>query len=279
MRVDKYRIKYTDITEDGATINIPIKMSFQSIGQTEVVEREFVSDAIEESINPIVDYEKVRFKPIDSNGEQIYSIKYAINLLDGDAFPNTTTYAHAKFIDDDIKFSKNSFKRSFLRLSFYDSDIPTNQNLVSFMTLFTRLTINDFTPIKDENGNPIAGGGLPKNSGEIPIRFIVSDPIKYPGGISEGYHIYHFKDDVTYETPKVLYMRSTWNNAKTGESVQLITDSQPQSIDNLVSKLHVRYILKRGSGGYWYEIDENYSNNITFTSDGKTLQLYQIQAI
>lgn len=280
MRVNKYKINVKDLTDSGSTINLPIKMSFIPIDQSEIVERDFVEKEIEDSINVINDYEKVRFIPVDSLNNQLKSITYSVNLLSGTTFPTTTMYSHAGFDYDDVKFSKNSFKRSFLRLSFYDSDIPTNQNLISFMTLYTRLTVNDIKPLTS-GGLPVIGGGLPNSINQIPIRYRVEDPISNPDGIAEGYNIYHFKDEVTSTIPKELFMRASWNNAKTGKSTALITDSTPQRINNLVSKLHVRYVLKRDNIGWWYEIDMNYSspNNITLTSGEQTLQLYQIQAI
>ena len=282
MPVNKYRVKIGD--GSGTTITIPISMSFQPVDQAEIVEREFVDVEIEKSINPITDYEKARFIPVDSSNQQIGALAYSINLLSGGTFPTTTMYSHAGFVYDDVKFSKNSFKKSFLRLSFYDSDIPTNQNLMSFMTLFSRLTPNVIKPLIDPiTGLPVDGGGLPNEVDQIPIRYRVEDPIRFPDGIAEGYNIYHFKDEITDIIPKELFMRASWNNAKTGESIALITTNTPQSIDNLVSKLHVKYILKRDMTGWWYEIDQTYPNgvpnNITLAGGLQTIELYQIQVI
>ncbi len=290
MSANIYKIRLGNTS--ASTINIPIVMSFQPMDQAEVVEREFVEKEIEKSVNPITDFEKARFVPVDSDNNQIDSIIYKVNLLDGGSFPSTTMFSHAGFEYDDIRFRKNSFRKSFLRLSFYDSDIPTNQNLISFMTLFCRLTVNDIIPLTQNISTPtpfgpvdlpapVPNGGLPNPVTTIPIRFILEDPIKYPDGISEGYNLYHFKDDVADGLPKELYMRASWNNAKTGESIQLITDGTPQMIDNLVGKLHMKYILKRDNIGWWYEIDTTYSSptNISLTSGIQTLELYQVQAI
>lgn len=282
MRVNKMRIRL-DTGSSATTVNIPIHMTFQPVDQAEVVEREFVEKEIEEAINPITDYEKSRFMPVDSNNNQLDALVYSVNLLNGGTFPATTMYSDAGFEYDDLKFGKNSFKRSFLRLSFYDTDVPTNQNLVSFMTLFCRLTTNDIIPHNTGSPlyTPIVGGGLPNAINTIPIRFMVQDPIRFPEGIAEGYNLYHFKDEVTDTMPKELFMRASWNNAKTGESIALITDSTPQSIDNLVEKLHVKYILKRDNTGWWYEIDPTYSSptNVTLASGVQTIELYQIQVL
>ena len=40
------------------------------------------------------------------------------------------------FTNDDIHYQKNKLKKSFLRLSFYDSTNPANQNLLSYSTIF-----------------------------------------------------------------------------------------------------------------------------------------------
>lgn len=40
------------------------------------------------------------------------------------------------FTNDDVKFQKNKLKKSFLRLSFYDSDNPLNNNLLAYSTVY-----------------------------------------------------------------------------------------------------------------------------------------------
>lgn len=261
------------------TMNIPIQLTFIPTDQSEVVEMDFVNTEIDKAINSTIDYEKVRFSPI-TNNSPVKHITYKINLLNGGSFPPTTMYSDAGFVYDDLRFSKKRFTRSFLRLSFYDSDVPTNQNLMSFMTLFCRLTVNDIKPL-EVGGLPVTGGGLPNPINQIPIRFLVEDPVEFPTGIAEGYFIYHYKDDVNIGLPMNLYVRATWNNAATGEVTPLITDPTPTTIDNLVSKLHMKYILKRDTSGWYYEIDPTYSSptNITTLGDTQTINLYQIQAL
>lgn len=277
MLVNRFKIPVSS----GTSINIPININFNPIDQSEKVEKDFVSKEILESINPITDYEKARFIPTNSQGTQLKQIQYYVNLLNNNTFPTTTTYADAGLVYDDIKFRKNRFRRSFLRLAFYDSDITTNQNLLSFLTLFSRLTTDDIIPM-EIGGTPVTGGGLPNPINEIPIRFLVEDPISNPEGISEGYYLYSYKDEVTSTLPKEIYMRASWNSAATGKSIPLITDSTPQSIDNLIPKLHMRYILKRNNTGHYYEIDSTYSSpsNVTLLSNNVLrVQLYQIQVL
>lgn len=256
------------ITPSAHTITIPINLDFQMVDQAEIIEREFVDKEVENAINPIFDYEKVRFLPINAEGSQVEDITYKVNLLASTSFPTNTYYGDVGYIYDDLKFRKNNFTRSFLRLSFYDTDITTDQRLVSFMTLFCRLTIDDIT-----------SNNLPNPINTIPIKFKVMDPITKPEGISEGYHIYNFKDEVEPNLPKELFMRATFNNAKTGKSTNLMTESIPLSINVLVTKLHTKYILTRDNDGYYYEIDPTYSNNVDVTGNSVVVNLYEVQAL
>lgn len=44
--------------------------------------------------------------------------------------------SYLNFTNTDVRFQKNKLKKSFLRLSFYDSVNPTNQNLLYYSTIF-----------------------------------------------------------------------------------------------------------------------------------------------
>ena len=70
MFVNRYQINVNTYSS-GATdsyFNIPITMEYQIVDQTELVKRVFVDVETEKAINPIVDYEKVRFMPLDMQG-------------------------------------------------------------------------------------------------------------------------------------------------------------------------------------------------------------------
>ena len=139
MFVNKIKINLNNI-DSGTThtsINIPLILESQEIGQSEIVENEFVNLEVEKSINPIFDYDKVRFLPTDSNGILIKEIIYNLNLL------GSINYGDIGFENNDIKYLKNSFKESFLQLNFYDTDNPLNQRLVSYITMFSKLNNND----------------------------------------------------------------------------------------------------------------------------------------
>lgn len=281
MFVNKYQINLNSISSasTATTINIPLNMDFQLVDQCELIDRVFVQTEIEKSINPIFDYEKVRFIPVLTTGnttQHVDILEYNVTFLAGSPAAMTgTTYADIGFTNDDIKFQKNSFKESFLTLLFYDSDNALEQRLISFITLHPKLSTIDLEPLNSINGIP----GQPKPANQISVRFTLANPITQPMSFSEGYHLYDYKDTVDVNSYKSLYMRAVFNNAKTGKSFNMMVEGVPYTIDQLVNKLYTRYILVRDKTGFYYQIDPVYSNNVIYTSDDVTVNLFQIQAL
>jgi hypothetical protein len=256
------------IRSTGATVNIPIMLNAKPVNQEDVVEKDFVSIEVEKVINPIVDYERVRLTPTNIDDVILDEVRYSIHFNSSPTYPTVSYYGDIGYIYDDVKFRKNKFTNSFLKLSFYDSDVTTDQRLISLITLFPRITTDE-----------IGVDGLPLPINLLPIRFRVTDPIKNPEGVSEGFYLYHFKDEVLSDLPKELFMRGTFNNAKTGEIINLITVPTALEITELVNKLHTKYILKRNNDGYFYEIDLNYSSNVSVTNGVLDINLYEIQVL
>ena len=231
--------------------------------QAELVQRVFVDVEVEKAINPILDYEKVRFLPLEPSGAHMDRIIYEVDLF------GATNFAAIGFTDDDIKFQKNAFKQTFLNLSFYDTDNPLNQRLITNVTLFADLTPTDLYPLGSTSGVP----GQPKPASQIPLTFIVENPILFPTSTSEGYYLYDYKDELAIGEYKYLYMRASFKNAKTGSTTNLMVMNTGTTIDNLVHLLYTRYKLTRNSTGYYYEIDNSYhglsgitgANNVSYT--------------
>lgn len=261
------------------TINIPVSLEYQIVDQYDIVERVFVDVETEKAINPIVDYEKARFVPVGVDNEIIDKIIYTLSFTGG------TTYGEIGFVNDDINFQKETFTKTFLNLNFYDSDNPLNQNLVTNITLYTRLRSDDLQPFGS------IGLGQPKPANEIPIIFVLENPITNPRGFTEGYYLYDYKDELNIGESKFLYMRASFNNAKTGTSTNMMVKPDAQPIDTLVHELYTRYELFRTEDGYYYKISDNYQgndpenlnplvNNVSYTTNtllnDVTINLYQI---
>ena len=273
------------IEDRDSVVKIPISLDFNPMDQSEIVNRDFIDIEVEKVINPIIDYEKVRFTPT-INDSIVKNLTYKVNMLNGSTHNLNTKYGDIGFIDDDIKYNKSRFLNTFLRLNFYDNDILTNQNLISQISIFSKITKADINPISDSEGNPLIGGGLPVHADEFPLRFILNNPIEYPKGFSEGYYMYHFKSDVSQiDLPKNLYMRAELNNASNGISTKFMASNKTDlTINELVDKLHTRYLLMRTDSGYEYKLDDNYNldggtNNISENINDIIINLYEIKVV
>lgn len=136
-------------------------------------------------------------------------------------------------------------------------------------------------------------GGLPKTPDLIPLRFILNNPIKTPNGFSEGFYIYYLKNELDLLLNKNIFMIAEFNNAKLGLSTNLVTTNSPLFINDLKNKLYSKYILERNDSGYYYKLDNSFSDNIYYSSDvdgdgnlvggtldsGVIIKLYEMQII
>jgi hypothetical protein len=276
MFINQYKINLSTLSSatTATTINIPINMEYQIVDQSDIIQRVFVDVEVEKAINPIIDYEKVRFIPINSKNNVIDKITYELNLN------GNTTYGSIGFTDDDIKYQTERFKQTFLNLSFYDNDNPLTQNLLSYITLNPSLSKSDLSQSKTLS----LALGKPKPASEIKLTFICTNPIINSRGKSNGYYIYDFKDELIMNgAPKYLYMKATFKNAKNGKSTNLMVSNVALPIERLIKQLYTRYILIKTDKGFFYKIDTTYnstSNNVTevVNTDNVTVKLYQILA-
>ncbi len=267
----KYKIRIP--TKSGVTdthIDIPVVMENQMVDQSEIIDREFVDIEVENSINPILDFEKIRFRPFNTTTpSEIIDLTYNLHFLNTSGTYNSSSYyGDVGFVDTDLSNRKNNFAKSFLRLSFHDTDILSRQRLISFITIFSTIYDSEIT----SDSKTIAA-----NNKET--KFIVFNPELNTNGPSEGFNIFHFKDEVTSAIPKELFMRAEFNNAKDGTTTNFMTSATNVTIDNLVNQLHTKYVLKRDASiGYYYEIDSTFSNNISGT-EALTIDLYEINSL
>lgn len=268
------------------TINIPITLEYQLVDNAELVEEEFVDVQVQKAINPILDYDKARFIPVNisDSTSHVVNVIYNVNFLDtNNLIKIPSYYSDLGFNDSDLKFERNNFKESFLSLSFYDSDNPLIQNLVTELDIYSILTRDSFYPAGSPK--PIIPG-QPKPAGQIPVKFTLSNPLLVSRGFYEGYHIYDYKDEYVIGLPQSLYMKGTYMNAKTGSITNLMTEPIAYKIDNLVNKLYTKYNLFRDTTGFYYQVDNSYGTNVIYSTNAGnpnnsdvTINLYQIQVL
>ena len=289
MTANRYQINLSAISA-GTTdfyLNIPLSLESQEIGKSELIQTKFVDVETEKAINPILDYDKVRFLPVDSNNVNINKIFYNVNLT------GSTTYGQIGFDNDDIKFVRNNFTQTFLYLAFYDTDNPMNQRLVSYVTLFSEITPDNLLPDNDTQitiyGSVIGLPGQPKPAAQIPLQFVLSSPIFNPRGFGEGYHLYDYKDELDVGEWKYLYMKASFKNAKTGKSTGLmVKNTGLLKINEVIKEVYTRYKLFRTLTGYYYQVDDTYQidltsgvNNVSIsnTPSDVSINLYQIRVV
>jgi hypothetical protein len=283
MFVNSYQINLSTLSSGttATTINLPVSLEYQLVDQEEMAQTKFVDVEVKKNINPVIDYERIRFTPLDLNDTEIEKIIYEVTFVSGN------TYADIGFTNEDIKFRRENFKQSFLNLNFYDSDNPLTQNLITNITLYSRLKSSDLIGFDSSFGSI----GTPKPVDEIQVEFVLENPIFIRNGNYEGFFIYNFKDILNVGEETFLYMKATFNNAKNGKSTNMMVKDTPQDIDMLIHEQYTRFKLFRTNDGYYYKIDNEYQgndlenenplpNNVTYTTNDNlnsiTVNLFEI---
>jgi len=281
MNVNKYKIPLRDINVSGTSVNIPISLSFTPVDNSELIETKFIDDEVIKSINPIVDYKKVRFFPADNNWDLIRKLKINLNFFidfygNTDPFPyeyseysNISTnggygagyYSNIGALFDDIYCRTRRVMNSFLRFNFFDSNIPSENNFLFFNDIFTQIGVdqkNEFNFV------------LPVE--ECPVNYYLGDSLLEPEMVHEGFYIYWFKDlvDNAPDQELEIYMTAVYNNTINGETVGLYTtqtdiQNPPEAIDlNGPNGLNfLKVILKNDNGIYKYRFSGSTDQIVT----------------
>jgi hypothetical protein len=275
----------TTVPVTATSINIPINIEYQIVDNSELIDKLFVNTETQKAVNPILDYDKVRYVPVDLNESLIGNINYNLSFLDQtNSLRTPSYYSTIGFEDSDIKFLKSNFTESYLQLEFFDSDNAMTQNLLATIDIYSKLSKGDYYQA-GASGNNVAGQPLPAS--QIQINSLLSNPILIKDGFYEGFYIYAYKDDLVINgLPKYFYMKANYFNAKTGKFIPLSTDNTPSKIDKFIKKLYTRYDLYRNTTGFYYKINDTYSNNVTYTQNATnpnnndvTVKLYQAQVL
>lgn len=280
-----YKIGLAEITGD-TYVNIPINLQYQIVDNGELVERVFVEKETQKAVNPILDYDKVKFKPFNNNNQPLLTITYNLIFLDStNTLKIPTHFSDIGFTSNDINKRYKSFTESFLKLEFYDSDNPMVQNLLFEVLIYNTLNAGDFYPKNTQKPN-IPGQPIPANN--IETKMVLSNPEYVSIGKYEGIYLYDYKDEYPIgSAPKDLYMKATYNNAKTGKIINLVSEKNKLTIDKLVKNLYTKYTLYRDASNFCYRVDNTYSNNVSYIKKSNTnipnsdilINLYQIQAL
>ena len=288
MFVDKRKILIGNIGS-GTTIDISLGSNFFPVDNSELIQDKFVKDEIEKSINPIVDYKKIIFKPADNNWDVIDRFKINLNFYTPESIDlgspshrgvgaQPGVYADLGFVFDDIFCRTNRFINSFMRISFFDNPYSGRNQLLTFADIYTQVGSdqeNDF--------------GFPKSINESPISFRLGDPVLQPDEIHEGFHIYWFQDLVDNSPNQEYEMYATlqFNNSANGKIYELAPSRYIEPDNITISNLegedgifYLKVILKNDNGVYKYKFTPNTKqSNPTYTPPAVNLNPFPLGTI
>lgn len=253
------------------SIDIPFSSSFETnLYQMDLIKEKFVDKTKKEVINRIVDLERDVYYPsvYDVNynySHDIYTIKFNLHFREhrGDDWTvtNDTLWNGVEdnrinkditddnvsdllmflgFNNEDVRYQRNKLKKSFLRLSYYDSPNPANQNLLMYSTIFVNSgelfskyarygEEEGYTLISfDEDGEYVLstdkkGIGVDKEydgfieEKRLSSQFVVKDKNASKSS-SEGFYLYLWKEDET-PIPQDIYMKVEFNHSGFGRTI------------------------------------------------------------
>lgn len=260
-----YSFKINNIS--GSTLDIPIISTFSpETKKYEFVDENF--DVVEMGvINPIIDYEKVRVHPTTSGDttNDLISIDFNLHFYTGATTGWTTNSTNligditgAGFSEDDIINKRQRLSKTFLRLSFYDSNDLKTQNLLFYSTIFLDA---------DKYYSEYITSGI--TSPNLTTEFTVENPkITTLLKSFEGYYLYLFKDDIEKNNLSTIYVKFEYNNAINGKSL-LFLPNKPNTPDgyNLSDLkdymfLPIALLYDTNINKYTYQIGSNNISNV-----------------
>lgn len=253
------------------SIDIPFSSSFETnLYQMDLIKEKFVDKTKKEVINRIVDLERDVYYPsvydVDYNySHDIYTIKFNLHFREhrGDDWTvtNDTLWNGVEdnrinkditddnvsdllmflgFNNEDVRYQRNKLKKSFLRLSYYDSPNPANQNLLMYSTIFVNSgeLFSKYARYGEEEGYTLIsinekgeyvlstdkkGIGVDKEydgfieEKRLSSQFVVKDKNTSKSS-SEGFYLYLWKEDET-PIPQDIYMKVEFNHSGFGRTI------------------------------------------------------------
>lgn len=180
------------------------------------------------------DNSKLNYRRVTHN----ISINPNVTNVDGNS---SDLLCFLNFNNDDVHYQKNKLKKSFLRLSFYDSMNPANQNLISYSTIFfdSGNAFSKYAKYIEESGYSLITydrndyGTYNATTNKIGIRvdrecnfnddkrlssqFVVGSKNTSTSS-SDGFYLYVWKDNES-TMPQDLFMKVEFNHAGFGRTI------------------------------------------------------------
>lgn len=294
----------------------------ESLGTDELQRESLIEEKISESIPPVIDMERIKFSPIvnrtssgsassliinmhfrkraimkDDNGDNMYDENGNIIFKDGWYIDDEDSgwfesgicsdlVGYLDFTDNDIFYQKSKVKKSFLRLSFYDSNDPLTQSLLYYSTIFldSGELYGKYVRQKDAIDNfeinwDYAVGLCPSNeiSARVDTQLVITNEYDRTKS-AEGFNIYLFAEDMNVNSSSTIYMKAEFNHAGNGKTLPLVlikTDEELKNgilLDDYLSRLYIKINLDYINNNYHYYFDED---DISMDSNNIILTLYE----
>ena len=199
------------------------------------------------------------------------------------------------FTNEDIQYQRERVKKSFLRLSFYDSIDPLSQKLLYYSTIFLdsgelfgkfarNRAINKYFGVFDQYKGIESNYDNEKYLG---LRFSVKDWYNTDKS-SEGFYLYLFNSEVSQAEPeKEVYLKVEFNHAGNGRTLVFSKPNYvnggiaPIPMDDYYEKTFIKLKIKykeQGDSKYIYLVDENDSAAVIIDSENRkiTLNLFEV---
>ena len=279
----KYTLRQGDLIKD---FNIPLKLknSFDPTAlKYDIIDNQMNNETYNYvSENSIIDVEKVRIRPAliksvfdgtsdygkDEFVTNIESLTFNLNLLDSYKFNYVipSNYGMMGFTNSNIINKDESLKNSLLRLLFFDSKNPANQNLLAFSNIYidtTKLYYDLYNSNMDIS--------------KVKTEFITYNPLianSYDN--TDGFYLYLYNTDIIKNSITNIYMKAEFYNSKTGKKIIFAANrssingfSLSELFDNMYYDVSIRYI----NNNIYYIIEQI---NRADSSEGKIkLDLYE----
>lgn len=188
------------------------------------------------------------------------------------------------FNDDDVNYQKMKLKKSFIRLSFYDSDNPLTQRLLYYSTIFLDSGEYFGKFVRNRATNKYFGVFTDDTDEEkrLGTRVTVKDRYNTDKS-SEGFYLYLFGDEFDKSgEAKDIYMKVEFNHAgygrtlpmtkPYGEGTEIDEEGIPFSsyFKSLFIKLRAKY-KPYGDCNYIYFVDESNKNAVLVNTTTRTI--------
>lgn len=232
--------------QESSFLTIPLQTDFQFVDNQQGIIDTYLEQATQDNINSQIDFDKTKISP------QTDSLLFSLKRQNG----TQLFYSDLGFTNGDIIFEKRAFKKSFLKLNFYDSPNQTNQKLIAQSFYYTQIENIQ----RDDNS-------IPLDVNLMPVSFRVSKTPNLLSKIRENYSI-HVPNWFNFTKPLWCYL--TYNNAKTGQVINL----QANPIIVSTSTMNQYNTLKYTISGDQYIIDTT-DRDVAIIGDTTEISLYK----